>query len=822
MSDLKETKSLVAKLMAEENLDVQHGKYDTAMFDLKNRKLLLPVYKWMDGPVYDLMCSHEVGHARYTPEDGWHQTPSDKGAGYKSFVNVVEDARIEKKIKRKFPGAGRQMIDGYEKLLKENFFGVRGKDLRELKLIDRINLYTKCGTDLDIKFSEEEREYVEMVERTETFDEVLDVVEKLWNYSKENESDTDQHQDFEDSFGEEYGDDSSDPSERLEGNDDSMEMDSDDNESSESNYSSPGDNEKSEESDKSSDGKSEESESSEGNSPADKFKNDFENKDDSETQESEKMQIGPKGGFGTPDEGITDASKVEPYSYTDNEWEKNQSDLLVESEKSYDFLYLNEPTFNLKNYIIDFTEVLSHIEEQTNDSGGTFYGSDCNGWGESGESEKLLNDEWKEFRTKHSKVINYLAKEFEMKKAAGQHARAMTAKTGIIDSGNLFKYRYSEDIFKKMTVLPDGKNHGLLLFIDWSGSMSNCIYETVEQCLVLAAFCEKVQISFEVFMFSDSYGRRNRNRDERGFGDRAQYNSEEYIKERIINPKKGDLFTGDFHLLNILSSRMNKRNFQKGAKYFLGLGKSIGNRYGYNQFGPQLRCPISFGLGGTPLDDAIIVTPSIVTQFKKETGAEIVNAVYLTDGDSRQSQQWIDYNDEMVDTGNNYNDSRTNAYYGKFHVNGYSPAGRGARYSYGGRQRVFIKCKNGKSFDLEESMTPNLLKYVKASTGINVLGIFLAPPRYWKHRGYWDFENKDLQNYQESFKKGSVGIEGAHGYDERYFINIDKMRKIQDTNLKGLSEDATKGQIKNAFKKMVGNRLSNRVILNSMIDKIAV
>ena len=47
------------------------------------------------------------------------------------------------------------------------------------------------------------------------------------------------------------------------------------------------------------------------------------------------------------------------------------------------------------------------------------------------------------------------------------------------------------------------------------------------------------------------------------------------------------------------------------------------------------------------------------------------------------------------------------------------------------------------------------------------------------------------------------------------------MRGIEDTNLDGLAEDATKGQIKSAFKKMVGNRLSNRVILNSMIDKIA-
>ena len=93
--------------------------------------------------------------------------------------------------------------------------------------------------------------------------------------------------------------------------------------------------------------------------------------------------------------------------------------------------------------------------------------------------------------------------------------------------------------------------------------------------------------------------------------------------------------------------------------------------------------------------------------------------------------------------------------------------------------------------------------------------------RWWKQRGFWDFDNNDWQKYSESFKKGSVGVENTHGYDERYFINIDKMRGLEDTNLDGLAEDATKGQIKTAFKKMVGNRLSNRVILNSMIDKIA-
>ena len=181
----------------------------------------------------------------------------------------------------------------------------------------------------------------------------------------------------------------------------------------------------------------------------------------------------------------------------------------------------------------------------------------------------------------------------------------------------------------------------------------------------------------------------------------------------------------------------------------------------------------------------------------------------------------IDFGDKWIDTGDDYRDSRTNKNYGNYFVNGYFPIAARRRYSYGGNHRAFIKCRNGKTFDLGASQTEDLLKYVKASTGINVLGIFLAPRRWWKQRGFWDFDKNDWQKYSESFKKGSVGVENTHGYDERYFINIDKMRGLEDTNLDGLAEDATKGQIKTAFKKMVGNRLSNRVILNSMIDKIA-
>ena len=169
---LVEQKSLLAKLMAAENITVLHKKIPTAAFDVKNRVLYLPILKWKPGSsVYDLFCAHEVGHALWTPEEGWHSSVSKKGKGFKSFLNVVEDARIEKKIKRKFAGARKSMIDGYGALMDNDFFGLRkmGVNANDLGLIDRINLYTKAGTDYGIEFSDEEREWVEKIMRTETF-----------------------------------------------------------------------------------------------------------------------------------------------------------------------------------------------------------------------------------------------------------------------------------------------------------------------------------------------------------------------------------------------------------------------------------------------------------------------------------------------------------------------------------------------------------------------------------------------------------------------------------------------------------------------------
>ena len=91
-------KSTLAKLLSEEDVNVVHKQMPTAYFDSKKRELGLPIWKEeeMTKEIYDLMVCHEIGHALWTPLDMLEK------AGLRnidhSFVNIIEDVRIEKKV----------------------------------------------------------------------------------------------------------------------------------------------------------------------------------------------------------------------------------------------------------------------------------------------------------------------------------------------------------------------------------------------------------------------------------------------------------------------------------------------------------------------------------------------------------------------------------------------------------------------------------------------------------------------------------------------------------------------------------------------------
>ena len=172
----QEVKGTLAKLLATENLTVEHRKVSTACFDVDSRTLILPIWKTASNTVYDLLVGHEVGHALYTPNE-------DFGGAAKAFVNVLEDARIEKLMKIAYPGLRKSFFEGYKELWDADFFGVKHEKISELSLIDRINLYFKGNP--QVPFLEDEQIWVERAGNTKNFQEVIALAKELWEYANE-------------------------------------------------------------------------------------------------------------------------------------------------------------------------------------------------------------------------------------------------------------------------------------------------------------------------------------------------------------------------------------------------------------------------------------------------------------------------------------------------------------------------------------------------------------------------------------------------------------------------------------------------------------
>ena len=86
------------------------------------------------------------------------------------------------------------------------------------------------------------------------------------------------------------------------------------------------------------------------------------------------------------------------------------------------------------------------------------------------------------------------------------------------------------------------------MLVDWSGSMSDHILETVKQILVLVQFCRKVNIPFEVVTFTCQ-----------GYGVRLESDG--------TLPKQGDV-AGKLSLTQVLSSKEKRRDIDTDMFHF--------------------------------------------------------------------------------------------------------------------------------------------------------------------------------------------------------------------------------------------------------------
>lgn len=658
---LIDAKSNLAKLMASENIIVEQKSVKTAHFNLKTRTLVIPKLKEdLNSVMYDLFLGHEVGHALFTPLEGWHDSVVNLKVK-RSILNVCEDSRIEKLIRRKFPGLKMSFIKAYRDLMDQDFFGLENMSVdkmnTELNLIDRINLHCKCGASLGITFDEKETALLREVEEAESFPQTLDIALKIQEYMKEQYTEE-----------KEQGTES----QKVSGE--------------------PGDEDESEEGDTDGEGLGQSTDS-------------------------------------TP---MDDAIE----SDTDNSFREKEKTLFNKPESS-ETTYANIPSFDAEDFVIDYKAFYKDVKSMS---------AKCKV-----AAEKVDTTLFKPFSKETNKVVSYLTKEFELRRNAEQNKRAGVAKTGDLDMDKIYSYKFKEDIFRRMTVVPQGKSHGLVLYLDWSGSMKPYMDDTIRQTITLAMFCKKVNIPFEVYAFSD----------------RIQSTGK-------INYKVGDIHLGNFVLFNVLSSRMNKSDFTYAANTLMS--KIYDYPYSY----------AGLHLGGTPLNEAIISAFDLLPKFQKANKLQIVNTVFLTDGDGSALNR-------VHEAGADYH---------KSNIILRDPV-------------TFASIKNDTSYT---NNSKGFLFLLKQRCDCNVIGFRILTKRdlrsYLSHSHALDVDTKIA-----SFDKDKSLVIDNFGFDEYYLLKSDKLSTEVDKAFEITSTNTS--SIVSSFKKYTKGHIGNRIILNRFIGLIS-
>jgi len=725
-----EIKSQLAKLLATEDLVVEHKKVPTACFNVHTRVLTLPMWERASNTVYDLLVGHEVGHALFTPdEDPPKNIPHQ-------FLNVVEDARIEKLMKRKYAGLAKTFFNGYKELNDDDFFQIADEKVETFNLADRINLYCKIGNFITLDFNPQEKEIINLINACETFADTIIAAEELYKYCKKEQEQEQKISDF-DSH-ESQGNPQSGGGETVETNDSSSEQDGDGNNSQEQN------------------------------------------------PDSEESYGGTAQGDQTPVSSSVD--KEEPEVRTANSLEDKIRDL-VGNDSSYENVYVEIPQINLETAIGKNSDVhkeindsFAHQQKLHNEHAKDREYTPVNLYKES-------DIEFRKFKSSAQKEVNYLVKEFECRKAADQYARATTARTGILDCTKLHTYKYNEDLFRKVSVIPDGKNHGLVFVLDWSGSMADVMLDTCKQLFNLVWFCKKVSIPFEVYAFTNEW--------RRGEWD---YEKERYsAADRTPHYQKKDgLLVVDetFSMMNILTSKVSGKELEHQMLNIWRLaycfGRSYSSPYTYSN---------RMSLSGTPLNEALITLHQILPKFQKENKLQKVQCIVLTDGEANQPVRHKEV---------------------KRHWEKESYIGNG----YIDPMNTFLRDrKKGTTYKIGygyHEFTDVLLRNLKDKfSDTNFIGIRVLESRNaQRFIGLYHSINDDKQyeKIQSDWKKLRSFTITKSGYDAYFGLSASALS--QETEF-DVAEDATKSQIKSAFVKSLKTKKLNKKVLGEFISLVA-
>ena len=393
--------------------------------------------------------------------------------------------------------------------------------------------------------------------------------------------------------------------------------------------------------------------------------------------------------------------------------------------------------------------------------------------------------EYVKFKRDAQKEVSYLVKEFECRKSAAAYARASTSRTGVLDTRNLHTYKFNEDLFKKITVLPDGKNHGLIFILDWSGSMSHVLQDTLKQLYNLIWFCKKVQIPFDVYAFTSEF--RNRN-DE-------QYRLSHYdkmIEEKIQHCVREEGFLhvdSDFNLLHFFTNDTNAKRLEEQMINVWRTAYAFKHRSCYNY-------PPALVLSGTPLNESLVALHQIIPQFQKKNNVEKVQCIILTDGEGSQ----LPYN-KMVER--HWEDEPflgCSSCHGDRSFLRDRKLGRTYKLPYG-------------YFRFTDALLNNLKDRFPTTNFIGIRVLEGRDARYF----IGHYHPYDAKMFSDWKKNRSCTITNS-GYDA--YFGISSTALAQDSEF-DVDDEATKAQIKRAFVKSLKTKKLNKKVLGEFMELVA-
>jgi len=316
--------------------------------------------------------------------------------------------------------------------------------------------------------------------------------------------------------------------------------------------------------------------------------------------------------------------------------------------------------------------------------------------------------------------------------------------------------------------------------------------------MVLVMFAKRVNIPFEVFLFSDSYT------SELMKGGSGRLASESWTHKD--DGKEGDLIIDKHHLLNVFSSRMRANELHTAYINMTAIAGAYDRTYSHYYSSSYRTLPSKLSLGGTPLNASLLAINTFIPEFKAKNGVQIVNLIYLTDGDSSGGNSvW-----------KRRGDGHTSERFG----GGYGSKEKSILRDTITKKEYEISSSHHLGFS-RGSTTNALVTVLRDKHSCNVVNFYLIDR--FKHYDAAEFSNADIppQVILSKFRKeGHIIAENYGGWSELYLIKGGKDLGVEESILE-VKEDAKRGEIKRAFAKFNKGKLKNRLVLSKFVDMVA-